>query len=425
LILRLILVALTVGRFIVRTSSRLSVALFNKIKKPIRFLWRVLVVKPSEYAWSSRRYRQQLMHNLLPFKLMHQPWLPILFITIVAGLVLVNNIRISQVNAGDFGQHSLLIAIVQGEFDAVTEDDFMNLSDINYLIEETDLSLRSQIETLNNNQEIEPATTDEGSTLIKPNLVITARGARQKAEDYIVETGDTLSSIAANFGVSLATLLWENRLTERNILRIGQKLTILPTSGVSHRIAKGDTLSRIASRYGVTVDKIKEFNNIEGALVVGQVVIIPGGKPYVVPAPPSTATTKTLLTNLAPSTLDTGTRLMWPTPTRRITQYFSWRHAGLDLASSTGTPIYAAEEGVVQAAGWNRGGYGYYVIIDHGQGLRTLYGHASKLLVSAGERVPRGQMIALIGSTGRSTGPHLHFEVIVQGQRVNPLNYIR
>ena len=90
-----------------------------------------------------------------------------------------------------------------------------------------------------------------------------------------------------------------------------------------------------------------------------------------------------------------------------------------------GTPIYAAEDGVVQTAGWNAGGYGYYIIIDHGQGLATLYGHASKLLVTRGERVTRGQLIALMGSTGRSTGPHLHFEVRIGGRRVNPLTYIQ
>ncbi|MFH1112156.1 MAG: peptidoglycan DD-metalloendopeptidase family protein [Patescibacteria group bacterium] len=423
--MRLALAFLAFGKFIFYKLAGLLINVFKKFKIPLRLVWLGLVVKPYEYFWSTRKYRQQLIHNILPFKLMHQPWLPLLFVTIMAGLVIINNIRIRQINAGDFGQHSLLLTIVQEDLEAITEDAFISIPNISNMANVEDISLRPQTEKpINDNQEKEPNTTDEGSTLIKPYIVITERGVRQKAEDYIVESTDTLSSIAAKFGVSLATLLWENRLTERSVLRIGQKLTILPTSGVSHRIAKGDTLSRIASRYGVSVDKIKEFNNIEGSLVVGQVIVIPGGKPYIPPAPKPT-TPKTLLANLAPSNLDAGTKLMWPAATRRISQYFSWRHGGIDLANSTGTPIYAAEEGVVQAAGWNRGGYGYYVTIDHGQGLRTLYGHASKLLVSAGERVARGQLIALIGSTGRSTGPHLHFEVIIQGRRANPLTYIR
>jgi murein DD-endopeptidase MepM/ murein hydrolase activator NlpD len=118
--------------------------------------------------------------------------------------------------------------------------------------------------------------------------------------------------------------------------------------------------------------------------------------------------------------------MIWPTPGRRITQYYSWSHQGLDIGDKIGTPLYAADDGVVIIAqgGWN-GGYGNTILLDHGGGKRTRYGHASKLFVKVGDEVKKGETIAAMGSTGRSTGPHLHFEVLVNGTRYNPLNYIK
>ena len=118
-------------------------------------------------------------------------------------------------------------------------------------------------------------------------------------------------------------------------------------------------------------------------------------------------------------------KLNWPTTSKRITQYFlGWRHSGLDIGVKVGQPVYAANDGVVITSGWNSGGYGYYVIIDHGNGFHTLYAHNSKNYVTKGERVKKGDVISASGSTGRSTGPHLHFEVRVNGNKVNPLDYL-
>ena len=117
--------------------------------------------------------------------------------------------------------------------------------------------------------------------------------------------------------------------------------------------------------------------------------------------------------------------MLWPMISRRVTQYFKWRHAGLDVGDKMGNPIYAAENGVVEYSGWERGGWGNTVMVNHGNGTKTRYSHASKLLVVAGENVKKGQVIALIGSTGRSTGPHLHFGVYVNGRALNPLQYLR
>jgi murein DD-endopeptidase MepM/ murein hydrolase activator NlpD len=108
----------------------------------------------------------------------------------------------------------------------------------------------------------------------------------------------------------------------------------------------------------------------------------------------------------------------------RITQYFSWSHHAVDIANHVGTPIYAADAGVVETEGWGRG-YGNQIVIDHGGGKKTRYGHLSKFYVSKGQEVEKGETIAAMGSTGNSTGPHLHFEVMINGTKYNPLNYVR
>lgn len=114
----------------------------------------------------------------------------------------------------------------------------------------------------------------------------------------------------------------------------------------------------------------------------------------------------------------------WPAGVRKITQYFSWRHTGLDIAGPLGTPIYAADSGTVEIEGWGSG-YGNQIVINHGGGKKTRYAHLSKFYVEKGEAVTKGQAIAAMGSTGWSTGSHLHFEVIINGTKYNPLNYIK
>ncbi len=203
---------------------------------------------------------------------------------------------------------------------------------------------------------------------------------------------------------------------------------------MTHTVARGETLSRIAKLYNVDEDAIIRQNNLsaDGNIAISQKLVIPGGKKIVsstaVAVRPKSGSSAGSGPATAPTgALPSGTRLQWPTSTRTITQYFGWRHTGLDIASRQSPPIYAAESGTVvdaRTSGYN-GGYGTMIIIDHGNGLRTLYGHMSKLYVSNGDTVSRGQTIGIMGNTGRSTGPHVHFEVRVNGARVNPLNYIR
>lgn len=264
---------------------------------------------------------------------------------------------------------------------------------------------------------------------------------RTQTEEYVVESGDTLSGIADKFGISIATILWENKLTVRDFIKPGQKLTILPASGITYKVKSGDTIAKIAAGNGVDPKDIKSWNNIsdETAVAIGALLFIPGGKIVPPPAPkpkPKPVASPLKVFVKPPAAIDSGTTDMaWPADTRHISQpYGIWSrvsggiHSGVDLAAATGTAIYAADDGIVTHAGCAKScktGYGNYVDIDHGNGIMTRYGHASKVLVSVGEQVRRGQVIMLMGSTGRSTGPHLHFEVRLNGRYTNPLPYIR
>jgi len=276
-----------------------------------------------------------------------------------------------------------------------------------------------------------------GSAVSKPiilpgsQLPTSAGNNRSGIIYHTVQPGEVVGRIAQDYGLNVLTVLWANDLTSRSYIRPGDKLAILPEDGVLHKVQKGDTVSKIAKLYDADVKDIVKFNKLKQDgedIVIGEQLIIPDGKK---PQPVYTYTSYgSVLSSVAappPSiAAPAGSRYIWPTSVRRITQYYGWRHTGLDIAGPLGTPLYAARAGRVirSQCGWN-GGYGCYIIIDHGGGIQTLYGHASKLYVSVGEQVAQGQSIAAMGSTGRSTGPHIHFEVRVNGLRTNPLQYVR
>jgi len=259
--------------------------------------------------------------------------------------------------------------------------------------------------------------------------------SRQEITEYTVRAGDTISSIARRFNLNVNTILWANNLNAFSIIRAGDKLTILPTDGFLYKVVRGDTIGKIAQTYDVSADKIIASNSLDaaGTITIGQQLIIPGVKKPTSHTVASAGTQssysgiaviKDIISSDKP--IVSSNKMVWPTVGNRITQYFSWKHSGLDIANKVGTPIYAADDGVVEISqGGYNGGYGNTILINHGGGKKTRYGHVSKLLVKKGETVTKGQLIALMGSTGRSTGPHLHFEVIINGVRYNPLNYIK
>ncbi|MDP2944136.1 MAG: M23 family metallopeptidase [bacterium] len=279
---------------------------------------------------------------------------------------------------------------------------------------------------------------DTGDTLLKPRFIgaSTAGGniitpARSEITYYTVQNGDTVSTIARRFGLTINTVLWANNLSAFSLIRPGDSLTILPTSGILYTVKTGDVISKIAARYGIDADKILSANNISDSLKIGQKIILPGASKLSEQTSGTRAATQSglsVIRNLIKTpTVKAGTgKMAWPTSGYRITQYFSWRHNGVDIGNKTGTPIYAAEAGIVEIArGGYNGGYGNTIVINHGGGLKTRYGHISKFFVKVGDEVEKGENIAAMGSTGRSTGSHLHFEVLINGTRYNPLNYIK
>lgn len=236
---------------------------------------------------------------------------------------------------------------------------------------------------------------------------------------YEIEDGDTVESIAGDFGVSVETLLNANGLPKGTKLKIGDKLAILPIDGVKHTVKSGDTIKSIALKYNADADRILAFNDLpDNALIKpGDVLIIPGGE-FHIPLSPKVAPVNTPLPQSLPNLVG-----YFGLPSGGRVTYGLHRYNAIDIGGKDwcNTPIYASADGTVVTAdlqGWN-GGYGKYIKIAHNNGTITLYAHASQVLVGQGQYVNKGQTVGLMGSTGNSTGCHVHFEV--RGAR-NPLS---
>lgn len=275
-----------------------------------------------------------------------------------------------------------------------------------------------------------------GTVLLKPNPATSSNPIPKKdVEVYVVRPGDTVTRIAGAYGVSPETILGENNLTTLGLIRPGQELKILPVSGVRHIVKEGETLSLIAKKYGLVDDEdleaILEYNEIEieDHIFPEDEIIIPGGIKKIAPTPAR----RQYLADLRREDYQkyevpgdfTGdsTGLIWPMPqAQRLSQRYWSRHRGIDIPCRD-CQIIASASGIVELSGWQRG-YGYTIVINHGQGVKTRYAHGKELLVKAGENVAQGQAIMISGTTGRSTGPHLHFEVKKNGVLLDPLTLV-
>ncbi|RJQ41981.1 MAG: LysM peptidoglycan-binding domain-containing protein [Anaerolineaceae bacterium] len=264
-------------------------------------------------------------------------------------------------------------------------------------------------------------------------------GYRKEPVSYTVAPGDSIFGIAQSFDLEPESVLWANYDVlndDPHLISVGQDLVIPPVDGILYEWKEGDTLDKVAAKYYVDVDDILLFpgNDLDmtnPTIEPGTLVMIPGGyreyETWVVPSVASSdaGVNSTILGPGGCSTSSGGSvgtyTFIWPTPYRVISGNDYWSgHQALDMMCYLGDAIFASDSGVVVYAGAISGGYGNLVMIDHGNGYQTLYAHLSTINVSCGQNVYQGQVIGGCGSTGNSTGPHLHFEIRMNGGMINP-----
>ncbi|HEY0980394.1 MAG TPA: peptidoglycan DD-metalloendopeptidase family protein [Candidatus Paceibacterota bacterium] len=270
---------------------------------------------------------------------------------------------------------------------------------------------------------LETASGVDENTAPLPPLGEKATDGSHAITVYTVKSGDTIGGIAEEFRVSTNTIRWANNLGTKGTIKVGDTLTILPVTGVQYKVKKGDTASAIAKKYDADTREILDYNGLESAsdLKVGMDIIIPDGEP-IATAPTKTeakAAVKAVTKNTAAkesdskTTTTTSSEYKLPIPGSVLTQGHHGANS-VDFGAPIGTTVVAAMKGEVIIAkgdGAYNGGYGSYIVIKHSNGTQTLYAHLSKVSVSVGDTVTAGEVIAKSGNTGRSTGPHLHFEV--------------
>jgi len=400
-----------VGLFLVRSTLVPTYRLFFSVRRTIQRL-----VLPAKHQLAYVISNKYAAHGL---------------IVIITFSVAYVNLQARDVRAETFGQESLLYQLVAEEDLNVIEvveagSPIVNLGARSNYFSDTVVDARQHIDTDFFGDPFSSTTT--GVTERVPAASVPSRS---ETETYLVQEGDTLGQIAERFGLNVTTILWANGLSFTSTIRPGDSLSILPQDGVLYTVKSGDTLATIASKYDVEIEDVLEENNLSASqtLAIGDELLLVGGSPLSTTTPSTSSvrsTTSVAELFTAPTTTSPSSSggWYWPTDWRIITQYYGWRHTGVDIDGDYGTNSYAARDGVVIYSGW-RSGYGLTVEVDHGDGYVTRYAHHAANYVSVGQVVSAGQALAQTGTTGRSTGTHLHFEVILSGSFQNPLDYVR
>ncbi len=263
-----------------------------------------------------------------------------------------------------------------------------------------------------------------------PNTFV-GRQPAHELQVYRVERGDTPNGIADKFGIQATTLLGGNpQLSqESSLLQTGVDLVILPIDGVLHDVGPGDTLESIAAQYAIPTETIIAYapNNLEFPfrLYPETQILVPGAvRDVFVWTPPSLESVRGSSSGgVTPLIVGTGT-FIYPVGSRNFTQYFWYGHPGIDIALPEGTGVVASDTGTVTFAGWNIYGFGNLIVVNHGNGYETFYAHLNGINVVPGQVVYQGNVIGSTGNTGNSSGPHIHFEVRINGAQDNPCWYV-
>lgn len=265
--------------------------------------------------------------------------------------------------------------------------------------------------------EIDTMMTNDGVILAEAGPLGTAADLKddQAPPDlisvYTVHAGDQIEDIARMYNVSVNTIRWSNDLKKGDLLRVGDTLVILPVTGVQLTIKKGDTVKSLAKKYNGNADEIIAYNDLDPSkgLVAGEALIIPNGEEGTIVSGPK-AGKKVVAKYAGPS----YPGYYQPPLAHYVRTQGLHGNNAVDLAAPLGSPLYAAAAGrviIAKNSGWN-GGYGNYAAIVHPNGTQTVYGHMNKVYASVGQYVQKGEIIGEIGSTGISTGPHVHFQVL-------------
>lgn len=417
--------------------------LFSLVGKPLKILfgsivfrgiifqlykgYRLLKGKLKKFFWT---VRNKLFHPFSSFRMSS------LVIILLIAFVMFSNFSAKKTFAASSsgGHGSLLFSLFSDEDEEIIEyadEEIDEFGPPTSYLQEEESALEQVMQIGELIEEEEPtALVEGGSTLTKPTIITEDPTTlkRSKTIVYTIESGDTISTIARKFGITTNSVLWANSLSFYDFIKPGQRLNIPPTSGVIHKVAKNETLGAIVKKYSGDLEKTVEFNKLGSAhnIKPGDLIMVPDGQPPRAVATRSSRAVAYVSGIVPPSAanIPAGSKMLWPTTGRKINQYYSWRHHGLDIDGELSSPIYAAESGTITRVGWGRG-YGNVIDIDHGNGKKTRYAHCSKLFVKKGQKVAKGETIGMIGSTGWSTGPHLHLEVIINGSKKNPLSYIK
>ncbi len=392
----------------------------------------------------TRLKRSHFFNNKLFFIFGHKYLIHVIIVVLTMFVASTNVIEAKKIYDEDFGTKSALYQIVAADEDFTTEIVEKGLPTTtdaqSYYVDTSGMLLAAvpridpQAQRLHTIEE-ELQLLESGSALSSGTVLATEAGIRNGFTDYKVKEGDSVGGLADRFGLTVNSILWANNLTSKSYIKPGDTLVLPAYSGYTVEVKDGDTLQKLVEKHKGNYDETLKALDGEEIIPVGSKIVIVDGEPYIPPPPvipvQSTSSYASSGSNVfqqrnLPAGVSGGT-LNWPVGCHSTPTTYYGHGLARDIACPSGTPIYAAEAGTayIRNSGGYGGGYGNYIDVVHAGGMTTRYAHMSAFNITSGQAVARGQVIGFVGSTGRSSGPHVHFEVTINGAKQEPLNYIR